>query len=162
MKLWAVHRVCRLAAHIVMAVIVTSGVSLAEEDTTPPAEARAECAAAAARTQRINLGVGVYTEQARVSQPLEIEIPAGSDTADYRNCLEMRGLATDVGQDRYLQAIEACRGERRERVGYRISARPGVIGGDDGLEDCIRRRMGGIQVDIEAIGEEVGPGAADR
>jgi len=123
-------------------------------EDTPAAEGRADCAAAARRTQTINVGAGVYTEQARVSQPLEIRVPAGTDSAEYSHCLDVRGLAADVSKDRYLEAIEACRGERRERVGYRISERPGTIGGDDGLEDCVRRRMGGIEVEVEAIGEE--------
>ncbi|HAZ61283.1 MAG TPA: hypothetical protein DCY89_06910 [Gammaproteobacteria bacterium] len=117
--------------------------------------ARAECAAAAARVQTINVGTGVHTEQARVQAPLEIRIPVGKDLGDFRSCLEARGIAVDVGEDRYLQAIEACRGERRERIGYRIAAaRPGTIGGDDGFAACVQRRMGGIEVEVEAIGEE--------
>ncbi|HAZ61415.1 MAG TPA: hypothetical protein DCY89_07580 [Gammaproteobacteria bacterium] len=126
-----------------------------EPDADAVRRARAECAAAATRVQTINVGTGVYTEQARVQQPLEIRIPAGKDVGDFRSCLEARGIAVDVGEDRYLQAIEACRDERRERIGYRIAAaRPGTIGGDDGFAACVQRRVGGIEVEIEAIGEE--------
>lgn len=149
LRAWAIF-----AALCACAVVVRAE----ETEVAAMARARAECAAAAARVQTINVGTGVYTEQARVAQPLEIQIPIGTDSADYRNCLEARGLAVDMGNDRYLQAIEACRGERRERVGLRIATRPGTIGGgDDGLADCVRRRMGGIEVEVEAIGEGASP-----
>jgi len=133
---------------------VCAGARGEDADPAAVARARSECAAAAARVQTINVGTGVYTEHARVMQPLEIRVPSGSDSGDFRNCLEARGIAVDVAEDRYLQAIEACRGERRERVGLRIANRPGVIGGDDGLAACVSRRMGGIEVEVEAIGED--------
>jgi hypothetical protein len=141
-------------AVVSFALYIAAVLPLAAEEPGPSRQGVVECARAAERSQTINVGTGIYTEQARVAAPIEIRIPGGTDPADYSNCLDTRGLVSDVNKDRYLQALEACRGERRERVGYRIAASPGRIGGDDGVADCVRQRMGGIDVEVEAIGPD--------
>jgi hypothetical protein len=155
------HRVCRRSLWLVL-VCLSPTVSAGATDAEAARRARAECAAAATRSHTVNVGTGVQTEHARVLQPLEIRIPLGIDPANFRNCLEARGLMVDVREDRFLQAIEACRGERRERVGLRIADRPGTIGGDDSFQECLSRRMGGIEVEIEAIGEPDGDAGTGR
>ncbi|MEQ8661587.1 MAG: hypothetical protein RLW62_12280 [Gammaproteobacteria bacterium] len=113
------------------------------------AAAVARCAPALERRQRINVGAGVYTEQAVVSVPLEIAVPLASDGQRYADCLVREGIDGGAQMEAYVERAAHCRraaADSRLRIaragdGVRVGARH-----DDA--DYRRCLEGGISVEV--------------
>ena len=101
--------------------LAAAAVSLA---LTAPAWAASDCTEVAAQRQRINLTSGVYTEQAVVSAPLTIELPAGTDAAVLAECLKLEGF--DPAAAMAAEVVRAGDCERRTRRVRLTAAAPGA------------------------------------
>jgi hypothetical protein len=88
-----------------------------------PVSAATDCAAVAAQRQRLNLSSGVYTEQAVVSAPLAIELPAGTDAAVLAECLKLEGI--DPAAEMAAEIVRAGDCERSTRQVRLTPAAPG-------------------------------------
>lgn len=91
-----------------------------------------DCADVLVHQHRINVGSGVYTEQAVAAAPLEIDIPIALDGERYGACLERQGRGDAGAVTAWVERAAACRRDRapRVRIGAPGSA-PRIAGGAD-------------------------------
>ncbi|MEX2482184.1 MAG: hypothetical protein WD928_15105, partial [Gammaproteobacteria bacterium] len=91
-----------------------------------------DCADVLVHEHRINVGSGVYTEQAVAAAPLEIAIPIALDGERYGGCLEREGRDDSAAVTAWVERSAACRRDRapQVRIGAPGSA-PRIAGGAD-------------------------------
>lgn len=113
-----------------------------------------DCADALVLRHRINVGSGVYTEQAVAAAPLEIDIPIALDGGRYGACLQRQGRDESGAVTAWVEQAAACRREREPQVhiGAPGSA-PRIAGGAD--DERYRACLDGapaveIEVEVEA------------
>lgn len=114
------------------------------------AHAADDCAKQTALWHEINLSSGVYTEQAVVSVPLKIRIPAGVDAGAMLECLRLEGIDPPAELAAEVERAAACRESART---VRLTAKDHAAGAAriGGKIDDARYRaclQGDIEVDV--------------
>jgi len=99
-----------------------------------------ECTDLLVRMQRINVGAGVYTEQAVAAAPIEIDIPIAIDTQRYGECLERAGLDRSDAVAAWVERSAQCRRKQASPVRIGPATNAPRIGGahdEDSYRACL-------------------------
>lgn len=111
--------------------------------------ADAECTDLLIRMQRINVGAGVYTEQAVAAAPIEIDIPIAIDTQRYGECLERAGLDRSDAVAAWVERSAQCRREQASPVRLGPAGHAPRIGGVTDEESYRACLDGTVEVEVE-------------
>lgn len=113
--------------------------------------ADAECTDLLIRMQRINVGAGVYTEQAVAAAPIEIDIPIAIDTRRYGECLERAGLDRSDAVAAWVERSAQCRREQASPVHLGPAGQAPRIGGvtdEESYRTCLDST---VEVEVELL-----------
>lgn len=129
---------------LVLATAVPPAVAAPAADA---ALASGRCARVAQRSQRLNLGSGVYTERAVAAAPLTIDLPVGVDAERYADCLRREGFDERTATAAYLERDAGCRASHTAPVRLGPAGDAPRIGGE--LDEAAYRSCMAGEIEVE-------------